>query len=119
MNNPPLPFGKRVTACTITFGCIFLAKTAIQLLQGVVTPVKAQFHTEHGQLVFIYRNMLATNEVDRIDQLNTNIGLALTQITNLVASFEAFPITPENETQVAELLLVAQNSLMAMKQIMT
>ena len=53
MNNPPLPFGKRATACTITFGCIFIAKTGIDLLRGVVTPIKAQLHTEHGQLVQI------------------------------------------------------------------
>ena len=118
MNNPPLPFGKRATATAITFGCIFVATTAIQLLQGVTTPVKAQFHTEHGQLVHIYRVMLATNEVDRMTQLNTAIGLALTQITNLVASLESFPVTFQNQTQVNDLLLVAQNSLIAMKAIM-
>ena len=118
MNNPPLPFGKRATACTITFGCIFIAKTGIDLLRGVVTPIKAQLHTEHGQLVQIYRQMLKTNEVDRVDELNTAIGLALTQITNLVATLEAYPLTLSNEVQIAELLLVAQNSLLAMKQIM-
>jgi hypothetical protein len=120
VNNPPLAFGKRATASVITFGCIFIAQAGIDLLllQGIITPVKAQLYTEHGQLVHIYRTMLATNEVDRIDQLNTAIGLALIQSTNLVATLEAFPITIQNQIQVADLLLVAQNSLIALKQIM-
>ena len=75
--------------------------------------------TEHGQLVQIYRQMLKTNEVDRVDELNTVIGLALTQITNLVATLEAFPLTLDNAIQVADLLTVAENSLAAIKVIMT
>ena len=116
MSNP-LPFSERTTAATATFACIFVAATAIQLLTGQVTPIVGQLFTEHGQLAFIYQNMIATNEVDLDTELQTALTAAIVQVSNLVVTLEAFPSDSTNQFQVSQLLTVAKNALMVLESI--